>query len=83
MESIFIVTAVVGFVELLRRLQLRDYFAAITIVGSALIGVVAGLMHAPGVTDAWAGLVIGLGAPGLITIASRPGTAPVVTKKVL
>lgn len=80
--SIVLVAAVVGAVEFLRRLQLHDYFAAITIAVSALIGVLCGVFHAPGVVDGWAGLVMGLGASGLVTVASKVNTSvtPVVTK---
>lgn len=75
MESVFVTTAVVGVVELLRRLQLKDYFAAITIVLSAVIGALAGTFHIGGVSDIATGIIIGLGASGLVTVASKVNTA--------
>lgn len=71
MESVFLITAVVGAVEFLKRIQARDFFAALTIFVSALIGVLAGFFGAPGVVDVWAGLVLGLGASGLVTTAGK------------
>jgi hypothetical protein len=71
MESVFIVTAVVAAVELLRRLKIQDWFAAATIVISALIGGAAGVFQLGGVTSIEAGLIAGLSASGLITVASR------------
>lgn len=73
--ELVLIPAVVGFTELLRRLQAKDWFASITIIGSALIGIVLGLTHAPGVVDAWAGLVGGLAASGVVTIATRVNTS--------
>lgn len=73
--ELVLIPAVVAFVELLRRLQAKDYFAALTIVGAGVIGTVLGLAHAPGVVDAWAGLVGGLAAAGVVTIATRVNTS--------
>jgi hypothetical protein len=74
-ESTVLVAAVIGFVEFLRRLQARDYFAAITILGSAIIGVLLGALDAPGVANVWQGLTLGLGASGAITALSRINTS--------
>lgn len=71
-SSLFVVMAVAGFVELLRRLKVRDYYAAATIFGAAIIGTAAGLLHAPGAADPFVGLIMGLGASGAVTLA---GTA--------
>lgn len=73
LENLFIVTAVVAMTELLRRAKVSDWFAVATIVLSAVIGAVAGALGAPGVTDVWSGIVAGLGASGLVTVASRVG----------
>lgn len=73
--ELVLIPAVVAFVELLRRLQARDYFAALTIVGAGTIGVLLGVFNAPGVVDAWAGLVGGLAASGIVTIATRVNTS--------
>lgn len=71
MDNVFIVTAVVATVEFLRRVQTADWFGALTIVVAGVIGLVAGLLHAPGVVDAWAGIVTGLGAAGVVTVAQK------------
>lgn len=78
--SIFIVFAVAGAVEFLRRLQVKDYFAAITIFVSAAIGLVAGAFGAPGVSDAWNGVIAGIAASGLVTVASRVSTTYTLKK---
>lgn len=81
MENLFIVTAVVAVVELLRRIQIRDYFAALTIIVSAVVGVLAGVFDLGGITTVEAGLMAGLGASGLVTVASRVGGTGSVTHK--
>jgi hypothetical protein len=73
--ELVLIPAVVAFVELLRRLQAKDYFASLTIVGAAVIGVLLGVFHAPGVVSAWTGLVGGLAASGVVTIATRVNTS--------
>ena len=73
MEQVFLVTAVVGAVEFLKRLQKKDYWAGLTILVAGAIGAVAGALSAPGVLDVWTGIVIGLGASGLITTVTRIG----------
>lgn len=72
--SAFIVLAVAGATEFLRRLQVKDYFASITIIVASVIGLLAGVFHAPGVADAWTGLIAGISASGLVTVASRVNT---------
>lgn len=72
MESLFVITAVAGVVELLRRLQLKDYFAAVTIAVAAGVGALAGAFGVEGL-DVASGIVVGLSASGLVTIASRVG----------
>lgn len=79
--TIFIVLAVAGFTELLRRIHLKDYFAALTIFGAGLIGLLAGLFNAPGVPDAWTGLIEGLSASGLITAAAKVGVVGRISAK--
>jgi hypothetical protein len=71
MEQTFIVTAVVAAVEFLRRAQVGDWFACASIIAAGAIGAVAGAFHAQGVVDVWTGIVLGLGASGIVTVASR------------
>lgn len=73
--ELVLVPAVVGATEFLRRLQAKDFFAAVTIFIAGLIGLVLGLVGAPGVADAWSGLVGGLAASGLVTVATRVNTS--------
>lgn len=76
--SLVLIPAIAGAVEFLKRLQIRDYFAAIIIAVSAVIGLLLGVFHAPGVADAWTGLVGGLAASGVVLVASKVG--PTVTE---
>lgn len=79
--ELVLIPAIAAFVELLRRAQAKDWFAVLTIVGAAIIGVLLGVFHAPGVVDAWAGLVGGLAASGVVTIATRINTSTSVSGK--
>lgn len=66
---IVIITATTGAVELVKRITQKDWQAAATIAVSAAIG---SLIALP-VGIAWyIGLVLGLGASGLVTVASKP-----------
>lgn len=73
MENIFIVTTIVAMTEFLRRVRVQDWFAAITIFLSAVIGALAGYFDLGGVMTVEAGIIAGLGASGLVTVASRVG----------
>jgi len=72
--------AVVGVVELIKRLFDKDFRSAAIIAGAGVIGAVVG----PQIGIPWiAGLIIGLQGSGLITAASylgakKPATTPVV-----
>lgn len=70
METALLVSAVIGSVELVNRLFDRDYRAASKIVVATLLGAVLG----PYVGVVWlVGLVMGLGAAGVVTTATRIG----------
>lgn len=71
-ESIFVVGAVVGATELIKRLKEKDYWAALTIAVSAAIGALAGVFGIDGLTVAY-GIVAGLAASGLVTVATKVG----------
>lgn len=73
MESIFVLTAVAGATELLRRLYAKDLLAALTITASVVIGVVAALLNLVEGLSVAQGVVAGLAASGLVTVASRAG----------
>lgn len=71
-ESLFVIGAVVGATELIKRLRDKDYWAALTIAVSAGIGALAGVWGIDGLTVPY-GIVAGLAASGLVTVASKVG----------
>lgn len=61
---------VVGSVELLRRLFAQDWLAATTIAVAAIVGAI----FAPQAGLTWfQGLLVGLSASGLVTVATKVG----------
>lgn len=70
METVSLTSAVVGLVELINRLYDKDYRAASKIATALVVGALIG----PVVGVTWlAGLVLGLGASGVITAVSKVG----------
>lgn len=78
-----LIPVIIAVVEFLRRVKVSDWFAAITIAVSGGIGLLFGLLGAPGVNSGWEGLVAGLAASGVVTAVSRLGTSSSVTEKVV
>lgn len=78
--SLVLIPAINGAVEFLKRLQLGDYWAAVVIAVAAVLGALLGVFHAPGVADAWTGLVGGLAAAGAYTLLSQVGPVTKVEK---
>lgn len=76
MENSFIVGAVIGFTQLVKSLFDRDYRSAVIIAGSAVIGALAGFFGIEGVTVP-AGIVAGLAASGVVTLAVGIGSGRV------
>lgn len=70
MEYLLLTGAVVGSVELIRRMFEKDYEAAVIIFVAALIGGIYGFMGIDATSIA-EGIVVGLAASGLVTVASR------------
>lgn len=71
--AIFLLTSmVVGTVELIKRLFDKDYRTACIIAGAALVGGLAGALLFP-IVGFSLGLVTGLGASGVVKIASKVG----------
>lgn len=81
--DLVLVPVIIAIVEFLRRVKVSDYFAAITIAVSGGVGLLFGLLGAPGVADGWAGLVGGLAASGVITALSRVNTNSSVSEKLV
>lgn len=73
MEIAFVAIAVAGFAELVKRAFDRDWRAAIIITGSTSIGALAGFFTIEGLTIV-TGMIAGLAASGLVTVASRIGS---------
>lgn len=78
MEHAFVIVAVVALTELAKRLKAGDWVAAVTIVGAAIIGALAGFFHVEGL-DVVSGIVAGLGAAGSVTLAGRFSGLPSTT----
>jgi 3-dehydroquinate dehydratase len=74
MEYLLVTSMIVGVVELIRRIQLKEYFAAITIVAAAATGAICGALGVEGI-DIAKGIVLGLAGSGIVTIVSKASTA--------
>lgn len=70
MESVFVIAAVVGATEFIKRAYLRDVVAAATILSAAVIGILAGVLGIEGLT-LQTGLVAGLSAAGVYKVATK------------
>lgn len=76
MENAFIVGAVIGFTQLVKSAFDRDYRSCVIIIGSAAIGALAGWLGIEGINIP-AGIVAGLTASGVVTIAVGIGSGRV------
>ena len=76
MENTFIVGAVIGFTQLVKSVFDRDYRSVVIIVGSALIGALAGIFSIEGISVP-SGIVAGLAASGVVTLAVGVGSGRV------
>jgi hypothetical protein len=76
MVNTFIVGAVIGFTQLVKSLFDRDYRTVVIIAGSAVIGGLAGFFHIEGI-DIASGIVAGLAASGVVTLAVGVGSGRV------
>lgn len=72
MELLFVGVAVAGFTQLVKCLFDKDYRSAVIITGSAIIGGLAGFFQIE-VMSVPAGIVAGLFASGLVTLAQATG----------
>lgn len=72
MQNTFIVGAVVGFTQLVKSAFDRDYRTVTVITGAAIIGALAGFFSVEGV-DIPTGIVLGLTASGVVTLAQAAG----------
>ena len=75
METAALVAAVIGSVELVNRLFDKDFRGASKIAVAAVVGaLLAPQVVVAGAALTWfAGLVLGLGAAGIVTTASKIG----------
>lgn len=71
-QYILITTLVVALVELVKRAEAKDYRTCAIIIGAGLIGGIVGFLRVQGITIE-DGIVVGLGASGFVTVATRLG----------
>lgn len=69
MESLFIIVAIIGLVELVKAVKANDWETASIIIGSVIIGGVAGYFKVDGLTDISTGIQAGLAASGTYRIS--------------
>ncbi len=70
MDTVSIMASIAGVVELIKRAFDKDFRAVAIITGAGL----AGAVLAPQVGGTWiAGLILGFGASGLVTVAGYIG----------
>lgn len=70
MEYILVTTMVVALTEAVKAAADRNWRTVVIIVGSALIGAACGFLGIEGLGVAQ-GIVVGLGASGIVTVAKR------------
>ena len=70
MEYVLITGMVIGVVEFVKSLFDRNFRSACIIAASALVGGLCGLFGVEGVTVPL-GIVVGLAASGVVTVAKR------------
>lgn len=70
MEYLLLTGAVVGAVEFIRRMFEKDHEAAVIIFVAAFVGGLYGFLGIDA-TSVAEGIVVGLAASGLVTVASR------------
>jgi hypothetical protein len=70
MEYILVTTMVVALTEAVKAASDRNWRTVVVIVGSALIGAGCGLLGIEGL-DVVQGIVVGLGASGVVTVAKK------------
>lgn len=75
MGSVFVTAAVVALVEFVKRIAVKDWVAAVTILGAAVIGGLAGVFHIDGLSVV-NGIIAGLGAAGVYRISQVIGSTP-------
>lgn len=73
MEFVLVTAMVIGVVELIRRVQKQEWYAVLTILASAGVGALCGVFAVEGITVA-TGIVVGLGASGVVTVSNAIGT---------
>lgn len=70
MEFVVVTAMIVGAVELVRRVFMRDWFAVVTILVAVAVGAVCGVYEVEGV-DVATGIILGLAGSGLVTVATK------------
>lgn len=72
MESVFVIVAVIGFMELIKALFAREWQKATIIVGAVAIGALAGFYAVDGL-NLTTGIIAGLSASGTYRVGRLMG----------
>jgi len=73
MESLFVIAAVIGFMEFVKALFARDFQKAIIIIGAVAIGGFAGASGVDGLASMFDGIIAGLAASGVYRVGRLMG----------
>lgn len=71
-QYVLLLTVIAGITELITRLRAKDYWVALTIVVSALTGLIFGVLGIEYLTPV-TGLAVGFAAPGALTALGMLG----------
>lgn len=66
-QYLVLVTVIAGVTELITRLRAKDYWVAVTIFSSVVVGFLFGLIHYYANVGPVEGIALGFAASGLIT----------------
>jgi uncharacterized membrane protein HdeD (DUF308 family) len=67
-QYVVLVTVIAGVTELITRLRAKDYWVAVTIASSVLVGFLFGLIHYYANVGPVEGVALGFAASGIITV---------------
>ena len=70
--EILITTLIVAVTQLTKAIREKNWEAVVTILSAGIIGALVGVLHVAGI-DPVAGLLYGLAAVGIVTVAQKAG----------
>jgi uncharacterized membrane protein HdeD (DUF308 family) len=71
-QYVLLAAVIAGVTELINRLRARDYWVALTVATSAVIGLLFGVFEVEGLTEI-TGLAAGFGASGALSFVGSVG----------